>query len=154
MTLISSTFTYFSVKISASSSNFFYSARPGYYRSKTMGCLILTELPVKPFALLVHGQGLVDEGLPRSLQDLPCLLRIISGSHRLEKPVDDGKKHLAPSRHARSASQVLYALQRGTRRPLDLRQLRGRSPGRCCCFAGILRRRHRCAGHHHLSRLY
>jgi hypothetical protein len=60
-----------------------------------MGCLILTELSVKPFALLMHGQGLVDEGLTRSLQDLPCLLRIIAGSHRLEKPIDDGKKHLA-----------------------------------------------------------
>jgi hypothetical protein len=65
-----------------------------------MGCLILTELPVEPFALLIHGQGLVDEGLTRSLQDLPCLLRIIAGSHRLEKPINDGKKHLAPSRHA------------------------------------------------------
>jgi hypothetical protein len=32
-----------------------------------MGCLILTELPVKPFTLLMHGQGLVDEGLTRSL---------------------------------------------------------------------------------------
>jgi hypothetical protein len=68
-----------------------------------MGCLILTELPVKPFALLIHGQGLVDEGLTRSLQDLPCLLRIIAGSHRLEKPVDDGKKNLAPSQHTGSA---------------------------------------------------
>jgi hypothetical protein len=108
-----------------------------------MGCLILTELPVKPFALLMHGQGLVDEGLPRSLQDLPCLLRIIAGSHRLEKPIDDGKKNLAPSRHAGSAGQVLCALQWRTRRPLDLRRLRGRSSGHCCCcFAGILHRRH------------
>jgi hypothetical protein len=49
-----------------------------------MGSLILTELPVKPFALLMHGQGLVDEGLTRSLQDLPCLLRIVTGSHRLK----------------------------------------------------------------------
>jgi hypothetical protein len=72
-----------------------------------MGCLILTELPVKPFALLMYGQGLIDEGLTRSLQDLPCLIRIIAGSHRLEKPIDDGKKHLAPSRHAGSAGQVL-----------------------------------------------
>jgi hypothetical protein len=118
-----------------------------------MGCLILTELPVKPFALLMHGQGLVDEGLPRSLQDLPCLLRIIAGSHRLEKPIDDGKKHLAPSRHGGSAGQVLSTLQRRTCRPLDLRRLRGRSTCRCC-FAGILRRRHRCAGHHHFGRLY
>jgi hypothetical protein len=61
-----------------------------------MGCLILTELPVKPFALLMQGQGLVDEGLTRSLQDLPCLLRIIARSHRLKKPIDDGEKHLAP----------------------------------------------------------
>jgi hypothetical protein len=43
-----------------------------------MGCLILTELPVKPFALLMHGQSLVDEGLTRSLQDLTFLLRIIA----------------------------------------------------------------------------
>jgi hypothetical protein len=119
-----------------------------------MSCFILTELPVKPFALLIHDQGLVDEGLTRSLQDLPCLLRILAGSHRLEKPIDDGKKNLAPSRHTRSAGQVLCTLQRGTRRPLDLLRFRGRSPGRCCCFAGILRRRHRCAGHHHLGRLY
>jgi hypothetical protein len=120
-----------------------------------MGCFILTELPVKPFALLIHGQGLVDEGLTRSLQDLPCLLRIIAGSHRLKKPIDDGKEHLVPSRHAGNAGQVLCALQRRTRRPLDLRRLRGRSSGRCCCcFAGTLCRRHRCAGHHHLGRLY
>jgi hypothetical protein len=39
-----------------------------------MGNLILTELPVEALALLMHGQGLVDEGLMRSLQDLPCLL--------------------------------------------------------------------------------
>jgi hypothetical protein len=76
-----------------------------------MGCLILTELPVKPFALLMHGQGLVDEGLMRSLQDLLCLLRIIARSHRLKKPIDDGEKHLAPSRHAGSAGQVLCTLQ-------------------------------------------
>jgi hypothetical protein len=95
MTFISSIFSYLSVKISTSSSNFFYPARPSYHRSKTMGCLILTELPIKPFALLVHGQGLVDEGLPRSLQDLPCLLWIIAGSHRLEKPINDRKKPLA-----------------------------------------------------------
>jgi hypothetical protein len=68
-----------------------------------MGCLILTELPVKPFALLMHGQGLVDEGLARSLQDLPCLLRIIAGSHRLEKPIDDRKEHLTLCRHSGSA---------------------------------------------------
>jgi hypothetical protein len=80
-----------------------------------MGCLILTELPVKPFALLMHGQGLVDEGLTRSLQDLLHLLRIIAGSNRLKKPIDDGKKHLAPSRHAGSAGQVLNTLQRRTR---------------------------------------
>jgi hypothetical protein len=80
-----------------------------------MGCLILTELPVKPFALLMHGQGLIDEGLARSLQDLPCLLWIIVGSHRLKKPIDDGEKHLAPSRHAGSASQILNTLQRRTR---------------------------------------
>jgi hypothetical protein len=43
-----------------------------------MGCLILMELPVKPFSLLMHGQGLIDEGLTRSFQDLPCLLRIIA----------------------------------------------------------------------------
>jgi hypothetical protein len=156
MTLISSIFTYLSVKISTSSSNLIYPARPGYHRSKTMSCLILTELPVKPFVLLMHGQGLVDEGLARSLQDLPCLLRIIAGSHRLKKPIDDGKKNLAPSRHAGCAGQVLSTLQRRTCRPLDLWRLRGRSTGHCCCcyFAGILRRRHRCAGHHHLGRLY
>jgi hypothetical protein len=79
-----------------------------------MGCLILTELPIKPFALLMHGQGLVDEGLARSLQDLLRLLRIIAGSHRLKKPIDDGKKHLAPSRHVGSAGQVLDTLQRRT----------------------------------------
>jgi hypothetical protein len=119
-----------------------------------MGCLILTELPVKPFALLMHGQSLVDEGLTRSLQDLPCLLRIVTGSHRLKKPIDDGEKHLAPSRHAGSAGQVLNTLQRRMRRPLDLRRLRGSICRCCCCFAGILRRWHRCAGHHHLGRLY
>jgi hypothetical protein len=119
-----------------------------------MSCFILTELSVEPLALLIHGQGLVDEGLTRSLQDLPCLLRINAGSHRLEKPVDDGKKNLAPSRHSGSAGQVLCTLQRRTRRPLDLLRLRGRIPSRHCCFAGILRRRHRCAGHHHLRRLY
>jgi hypothetical protein len=68
-----------------------------------VGCLILTELPVKPFVLLMHGQGLIDEGLARSLQDLPCLLRIIAGLHRLKKPIDDGKKHLPRSRHVGSA---------------------------------------------------
>jgi hypothetical protein len=107
-----------------------------------MGCFILTELAIKPFALLVHGQGLVDEGLTRSLQDLPCLLQILAGSHRLEKPIEDGKKNFAPSRHTGSAGQVLRTLQRRTRRPLDLLLLRGISPGRCCCFAGIFRRRH------------
>jgi hypothetical protein len=80
-----------------------------------MGCLILTELLVKPFVLLMHGQGLIDEGLTRSLQDLPCLLRIIAGLHRLKKLIDDGKKHLAPSWHTRSAGQVLNTLQRRTR---------------------------------------
>jgi hypothetical protein len=118
-----------------------------------MGCLILMELPVKPFALLMHGQGLVDEGLTRSLQGLLCLLRIVAGSHRLKKPIDDGEEGLAPSRHAGSAGQVLYTLQRGTRRPLGLRRLRG-SIRYCCCFAGTIRRWHRCAGHHHLCRLY
>jgi hypothetical protein len=68
-----------------------------------MGSLILTELPVEPLPLLMHGQGLIDKGLMRSLQTLPCLLRIIAGSHRLEKPIDDGEKGLNPSRHARSA---------------------------------------------------
>jgi hypothetical protein len=62
-----------------------------------MGRLILTELPVEPLALLMHGQGLVDEGLTRSLQDLPCHLRIIAGSHWLEKSIDDGEKGLNPS---------------------------------------------------------
>jgi hypothetical protein len=118
-----------------------------------MGCLILTELPVKPFVFLMHGQGLVDEGLTRSFHDLPCLLQIIAGSHRLKKPIDEGKKHLTPSRHARSAGQVLNALQRRTRRPLGLWRLRW-SISCCCCFAGILCRRQRCAGHHHLGRLY
>jgi hypothetical protein len=79
-----------------------------------MGSLILTELPVEPLPLLMHGQGLIDEGLTRSLQDLPCLLRIIAGSHRLEKPIDDGEKGLDLSRHARSAGQVLYTLQQRT----------------------------------------
>jgi hypothetical protein len=68
-----------------------------------MGCLILTELPVKPFVLLMHGQSHVDEGLTRSLQDLPCLLWIIARSHWLKKPIDDGEKHLAPSWHTGSA---------------------------------------------------
>jgi hypothetical protein len=90
-----------------------------------MGCLILTELPVKPSALLMHGQGLVDEGLTRSLQDLLCLLRIIAGLHWLKKPIDDGEEGLAPSRHAGSVGQVLCTLQWRTRRPLDLLQLRG-----------------------------
>jgi hypothetical protein len=80
-----------------------------------MGCLILTELPVKPFALLMHGQGLIDEGLARSLQDLLHLLWIIAGSHRLKKPIDDGEEGMTPSRHAESAGQVLYTLQRRTR---------------------------------------
>jgi hypothetical protein len=80
-----------------------------------MGCLILMELLVKPFALLMHGQGLVDEGLARSLQDLLHLLQIIAGSHRLKKPIDDGKEGLAHSRHAGSAGQVLCMLQRRTR---------------------------------------
>jgi hypothetical protein len=71
-----------------------------------MGSLILMELAVEPLALLMHGQGLVDEGLTRSLQDLLCLLWIIAGSHWLEKPIDDGEKGLAPSRHAGSAGQV------------------------------------------------
>jgi hypothetical protein len=62
-----------------------------------MGSLILTELPVEPLPLLMHGQGLVNEGLTRSLQDLLRLLRIIAGSHWLKKPVDDGEEGLAPS---------------------------------------------------------
>jgi hypothetical protein len=80
-----------------------------------MGSLILTELAVEPLSLLMHGQGLVDEGLTRSLQDLLRLLRIVAGSHRLEKPIDDGEEGLAPSRHAGSAGQVLCTLQCGTR---------------------------------------
>jgi hypothetical protein len=119
-----------------------------------MGYLILTELPVKPFALQMHGQGLVDEGLARSLQDLLRLLRIITGSHRLKKPINGGEKHLAPSRHAGSAGQVLCTLQRRTRRSLGLRRLRGSFSYCCCCFAGTIRWWHRCAGHHHLYRLY
>jgi hypothetical protein len=115
MTLSSSIFTELSVKISTSSSNFLYPARPGYHRSKTLGSLILTELPVEPLPLLMHGQGLVDEGLTRSLQDLLRLLRIITGLHRLEKPADDGDEGLTPSRHAESAGQVFCTLQRGTR---------------------------------------
>jgi hypothetical protein len=107
-----------------------------------MGGLILTELPVKPFMLLVHGQGLVDEGLARSLQDLPCLLRIIAGSHRLKKPIDDGKKHLTLCRHSGSAGQVLDTLQRRTCRPLGLRRLRGSISFCCCCLAGTICRRH------------
>jgi hypothetical protein len=79
-----------------------------------MGSLILTELSVKPLALLMHGQGLIDEGLTRSLQDLLRLLRIIAGSHRLKKPIDDGEEGLAPSRHAGSVGQVLFTLQRRT----------------------------------------
>jgi hypothetical protein len=79
-----------------------------------MGSLILTELSVKPLALLMHGQGLIDEGLARSLQDLLRLLWIIAGSHRLKKPIDDGEEGLAPSRHTRSADQVLCMLQRRT----------------------------------------
>jgi hypothetical protein len=118
-----------------------------------MGSLILTELPVEPLPLLMHGQGLIDEGLTRSLQDLLGLLRIIAGSHRLEKPIDDGEKGLAPSRHAGSAGQVFCMLQRRTRRPLGLHLLRGS----ICCYcrlAGTVRRRHGCAGHHHLCRIY
>jgi hypothetical protein len=118
-----------------------------------MGSLILTELPVEALALLMHGQGLINEGLTRSLQDLPCLLRIIAGSHRLKKPIDDGEKGLNPSQHAGSAGQVLYTLQRRTRQPLGLRWLRG-SIRCCCCFSDTIRWRHRCAGHHHLGRLY
>jgi hypothetical protein len=107
-----------------------------------MSCLILTELPVKPFALLMHGQGLIDEGLTRSFQDLLHLLRIIFGSHRLKKPIDDGEKHLAPSRHAGSAGQVLSMLQWRTRQPLGLRRLRGSISCCCGCLAGTICRRH------------
>jgi hypothetical protein len=77
-----------------------------------MGSLILMELLVKPLALLMHGQGLIDEGPARSLQDLLRLLQIIAGLHRLKKPVDDGEEGLAPSRHIGSADQVLCTLQR------------------------------------------
>jgi hypothetical protein len=80
-----------------------------------LGSLILTELPVEAFPLLLHGQGLIDEGLTRPFQDFLGLLRIIAGLHRLQRPVDDGDEGLAPSQHAGSASQVLSALQRGTR---------------------------------------
>jgi hypothetical protein len=80
-----------------------------------LGSLILTELPVEPFPLLLHGQGLIDEGLTRPFQDLLRLLWIITGLHRLEKPVDDRDEGLAPSRHAGSAGQVLCTLQRRTR---------------------------------------
>jgi hypothetical protein len=73
------------------------------------------ELPVELLPLLLHGQGLIDEALTRSFQHLLRLLRIIVGLHRLEKSVDDGDEGLAPSRHARSAGQVLYTLQWGTR---------------------------------------
>jgi hypothetical protein len=72
-------------------------------------------LSVEPLPLLMHGQGLVNEGLTRSLQDLLRLLRIIAGPYRLEKPVDDGEEGLAPSRHAGSAGQVLCTLQQRTR---------------------------------------
>jgi hypothetical protein len=113
-----------------------------------MGSLILTELSVEPLPLLMHGQGLVDEGLTRSLQDLLHLLRIIAGSHQLEKPIDDGEKGLAPSQHAGSAGQVLSMLQRRTRRPLDLLQLRGSIC--CCCFADAICRWHGSTSHHHL----
>jgi hypothetical protein len=75
-----------------------------------LGSLILTELLVEPLPLLLHGQGLIDEGLTCPFQDLLCLLRIIAGLHRLEKPVDDGDEGLAPSRHAGSAGQVLCTL--------------------------------------------
>jgi hypothetical protein len=67
-------------------------------------------LPVEPFPLLLHGQGLVDEGLTHPFQDFLRLLRIIAGLHWLQKPVDDGDEGLAPSRHAGSAGQVLCTL--------------------------------------------
>jgi hypothetical protein len=50
--------------------------------SKTLDSLILTELPIEAFPLLLHGQGLIDEGLTRPLQDFRGLLRIIAGLHR------------------------------------------------------------------------
>jgi hypothetical protein len=68
-------------------------------------------LTIEPFPLLLHGQGLVDEGLTRPLQDLLRLLQIITGLHRLKKPIDDGDQGLALSRHAGSAGQVLCPLQ-------------------------------------------
>jgi hypothetical protein len=80
-----------------------------------LGSFILMELPIEPFSLLLHGQGLVDEGLMHPFQDLLRLLRIITGLHRLEKPVDDGDEGMAPSQHAGSAGQVLCTLQRRTR---------------------------------------
>jgi hypothetical protein len=80
-----------------------------------LGSLILTELSVEPLMLLMHGQGLVDEGLTRSLQDLLRLLRIIARLHWLEKLADDGDEGLAPIRHAGSAGQVLCMLQQRTR---------------------------------------
>jgi hypothetical protein len=55
-----------------------------------LGRFILTELPVEPLPLLLHGQGLIDEGLTCPFQDLLRLLQIIAGLHRLEKPVDNG----------------------------------------------------------------
>jgi hypothetical protein len=119
-----------------------------------MGNLILTELPVEALTLLMHGQGLIDECLTRSLQDLPCLLRIINGSHRLKKPIDDGEKRLNLSRHAGSVGQVLYTLQWRTRRPLGLRRLRWSICCCCCTFAGTIHRWHGCAVHHHLGQLY
>jgi hypothetical protein len=80
-----------------------------------LSSLILTELPIEAFPLLLHGQGLIDEGLMRPLQDFLGLLWIIARLPRLQKPVDDGNEGLAPSQHAGSAGKVLSALQRGTR---------------------------------------
>jgi hypothetical protein len=80
-----------------------------------LGSFIPTELPIELFSLLLHGQGLIDEGLMRPFQDLLHLLQIIAGLHRLEKPVDDGDEGLAPSRNTRSVSQVLYTLQQRMR---------------------------------------
>jgi hypothetical protein len=48
-----------------------------------LGSFILTELPVEPFPLLLHGQGLINEGLTRPFQDFLHLLRIITGLHKL-----------------------------------------------------------------------
>jgi hypothetical protein len=41
-------------------------------------------LTIEPFPLLLHCQGLVDEGLTRPLQDLLRLLRIIAKLHQLK----------------------------------------------------------------------